>query len=54
MTGEAALRLEDPPPVDAAPVSGRSWDFHVQEWRSTDLPVRVKWAFVDYSPYNPT
>ena len=53
MTGEATVHFDLPDADDDLAVTGRSWDFHVQGWRSAELPVRVEWEFVDYSPYNP-
>jgi predicted pyridoxine 5'-phosphate oxidase superfamily flavin-nucleotide-binding protein len=51
-TGEAALHLNAPRNDDSAD-TGRYWDFQVQHWRSSELPVQADWEFVDYSPYNP-
>ncbi len=33
--------------------TGRYWDFKVDRWLETPLPVRAEWEFLDYSPFNP-
>jgi predicted pyridoxine 5'-phosphate oxidase superfamily flavin-nucleotide-binding protein len=53
MTGEANLHFDPPGGSDDLADTGRYWDFLVQDWRSTELPVQADWEFVDYSPYNP-
>jgi predicted pyridoxine 5'-phosphate oxidase superfamily flavin-nucleotide-binding protein len=58
MTGDAILHLDAPGADDDGgddpSLTGRSWDFRVQAWQSTALPVRADWEFLDYSPYNPS
>ena len=53
MTGEAKLHFGTPGANDHFACTGRSWDFHIQNWRSSELPVQADWEFLDYSPYNP-
>ena len=31
----------------------RYWDFKIEQWLETDLPVTFNCEFLDYSPYNP-
>ena len=31
----------------------RYWDFKIEQWFETDLPVTFDCEFIDYSPYNP-
>lgn len=31
----------------------RYWDFEIDRWQETDLPYRLEWEFLDYSPHNP-
>ena len=31
----------------------RYWDFKIEQWLETDLPVTFNCKFLDYSPYNP-
>ena len=31
----------------------RYWDFKIEQWKQTDLPVTFDCEFLDYSPYNP-
>jgi ferredoxin-NADP reductase/predicted pyridoxine 5'-phosphate oxidase superfamily flavin-nucleotide-binding protein len=33
--------------------TARYWEFEVQCWRETLLPVRPRWHFLDYSPFSP-
>jgi len=53
LTGEADLHLDRTPQSEDSTDTGRYWDFQVQHWRSTTLPIHADWEFVDYSPYNP-
>jgi ferredoxin-NADP reductase/predicted pyridoxine 5'-phosphate oxidase superfamily flavin-nucleotide-binding protein len=42
--------------TDAAGETGgtaRYWEFEVECWRETVLPVRPGWQFLDYSPFSP-
>ncbi|MFB3117197.1 MAG: pyridoxamine 5'-phosphate oxidase family protein [Myxococcota bacterium] len=41
---------------DAEEESGgtrRFWLLHVERWYEMDLPAKVQWEFLDYSPFNP-
>lgn len=31
----------------------RYWDFKIEQWQETDLPILFNCEFIDYSPYNP-
>ena len=31
----------------------RYWDFKIEQWFETDLPIKLNCEFLDYSPYNP-
>ena len=31
----------------------RYWDFKIEQWLETDLPIKLNYEFLDYSPYNP-
>jgi len=53
MTGDTKLYFDQPDASEAQTYAGRSRNFHVQSWRSTELPVEVDWEFIDFSPYNP-
>ncbi|MCB1874797.1 MAG: pyridoxamine 5'-phosphate oxidase family protein [Chromatiales bacterium] len=33
--------------------TARFWDFIVQRWRESELPLRPQWRFIAYSPHNP-
>jgi predicted pyridoxine 5'-phosphate oxidase superfamily flavin-nucleotide-binding protein len=54
MTGETKLHFNPPPEKHEPAITGRSWDFVIQSWRSVELPIRTDWEFLDYSPYNPS
>jgi predicted pyridoxine 5'-phosphate oxidase superfamily flavin-nucleotide-binding protein len=54
MTGVAILHLNLPAESDDPADTGRYWDFLVQDWRSTELPIQADWELVDYSPYYPS
>ena len=32
----------------------RYWDFHIERWRQLDIPHKLEWDFMDYSPHNPS
>jgi hypothetical protein len=33
--------------------TARYWEFEIESWRETVLPVRPGWQFLDYSPFSP-
>src|SRR4051794_376673 len=53
MTGEAEVHIAEPTTEDDLPLAGRHWDFRIDAWRSTAIPARAEWEFIDFSPYNP-
>ncbi len=32
----------------------RYWEFRVEAWQESELPLRLDWEFLDYSPFNPS
>ena len=34
--------------------TARHWEFEIECWRESDLPIHIKADFLDYSPYLPT
>jgi len=53
LSGVAELRWDL---TDASGETGgttRYWEFDVQCWRETVLPLRLRWHFLDYSPFSP-
>ena len=40
---------------DRYPTGGtkRYWDFKIEQWQETDLPILFNCEFIDYSPHNP-
>jgi ferredoxin-NADP reductase/predicted pyridoxine 5'-phosphate oxidase superfamily flavin-nucleotide-binding protein len=34
--------------------TARYWEFEIEAWRESELPLRVEWKFLDYSPHIPT
>lgn len=32
----------------------RYWEFSVDAWQQSELPLRIEWEFLDYSPFIPT
>lgn len=33
--------------------TARYWEFEIETWRESELPMRLEWQFIDYSPYIP-
>lgn len=53
LTGRPRIRWELDDPQQRSGGTGRFWDFEVERWRESDLALRLKWEFVDFSPFNP-
>lgn len=34
--------------------TARYWEFEIEAWRQSCLPLRIEWEFLDYSPHIPT
>ncbi len=48
---EIQWELDDP--LHETGGTTRYWDLEVDGWLETDLPHRLEWEFLDYSPHNP-
>lgn len=51
--GRAEIRWDEVDPGNESGGTRRFWDFGVEEWRWSSLPVSAKWEVLDYSPHNP-
>lgn len=52
-TGSAEILWERAGREEETGGTNRFWQFHVDEWLSFELPVRLEWEFLDASPFNP-
>lgn len=53
LTGRPVIRWDLDDPQQHTGGSGRFWDFAVERWRESDLPFKLQWEFIDFSPFNP-
>jgi len=54
LIGTPMIRWELDAPSDRTGGTRRYWDFTVDRWLERELPQRVDWELLDYSPFNPT
>ena len=53
LSGRALIRWDLDDPCANTGGTGRFWDFGIERWRESDLPLRLEWEFLDYSPFIP-
>jgi uncharacterized protein len=53
LTGRAEILWDMDDPDDETGGTRRYWDFHVERWLETDMPRKLRWELLDYSPFNP-
>lgn len=53
LVGRPEILWELDEPLAETGGTRRYWDFEIDRWLETDLPYRLKWEFLDYSPHNP-
>ena len=54
LIGTPMIRWELDAPSDRTGGTRRYWDLTVDRWLERELPQRVDWELLDYSPFNPT
>ncbi len=54
LIGRPEIQWELDDPTDASGGTKRFWDFEIERWLETDLPRKLQWEFLDYSPHNPS
>lgn len=54
LIGVPKIRWELDAADDRTGGTRRYWDFTVERWLVREIPQRVDWVFLDYSPFNPT
>ncbi|MEJ2405305.1 MAG: pyridoxamine 5'-phosphate oxidase family protein [Candidatus Thiodiazotropha sp.] len=54
LSGRPELMLEQSDERGETGGTCRYWEFEVEIWRESQLPLRLEWKFIDYSPYIPT
>lgn len=53
LVGRPEIQWELDDPLHATGNTKRYWDLEIDRWLETDLPYRLEWEFLDYSPHNP-
>ncbi len=53
MSGRPELLLHESDEQGETGGTARYWEFEVETWRESPLPVRLEWVFLDYSPHIP-
>jgi hypothetical protein len=53
LAGRVAIHWDLDDPRQLAGGTARFWDFEVQQWRESTLPLQLEWEFMDFSPFNP-
>lgn len=53
LVGRAEIQWHLDDPDERSGGTHRFWDFTVERWLELDLPQRIAWEFLDYSPFNP-
>jgi len=54
MSGRPELLWDEPDESGETGGTMRYWEFEVEIWRESQLPLRLQWQFIDYSPFIPT
>ncbi len=54
LTGRAEILWDLDEPRQETGGTQRFWDFEIDRWLEADLPYRLEWEFLDYSPQNPS
>lgn len=53
LVGRPEIQWDMDDPFDETGSTKRYWDLKIDQWLETDLPYRLMWEFLDYSPQNP-
>jgi predicted pyridoxine 5'-phosphate oxidase superfamily flavin-nucleotide-binding protein len=53
LVGRPEIQWELDDPLHATGNTKRYWDLEIDRWLEMDLPYRLEWEFLDYSPHNP-
>lgn len=54
LTGRPELLWDEPDEIGETGGTARYWEFEVETWRESVLPLRLEWHLLDYSPFIPT
>jgi predicted pyridoxine 5'-phosphate oxidase superfamily flavin-nucleotide-binding protein len=53
LIGRPEIQWELDAPLNETGRTKRYWDLDIDRWLETDMPYRLEWEFLDYSPHNP-
>jgi predicted pyridoxine 5'-phosphate oxidase superfamily flavin-nucleotide-binding protein len=53
LSGRPELLLNEVDDMGETGGTARYWEFEIETWRESRLPMRIEWEFLDYSPYIP-
>jgi predicted pyridoxine 5'-phosphate oxidase superfamily flavin-nucleotide-binding protein len=53
LVGRPEIQWDLDDPLDKTGSTRRYWDLEIDRWLETELPYRLAWEFLDYSPHNP-
>ncbi|MEJ2692872.1 MAG: pyridoxamine 5'-phosphate oxidase family protein [Candidatus Thiodiazotropha sp.] len=53
LSGRPEILTRQPDEQSETGGTDRYWEFEIEWWRESDLPIRIRADFVDYSPYLP-
>lgn len=54
ITGRPEILWDHDDPTAETGGTRRYWDLHVEAWQESELPYRLDWELLDYSPFNPS
>lgn len=53
LSGRPEILTRQPDEQNETGGTDRYWEFEIERWRESDLPIHIRAGFVDYSPYLP-